>query len=225
MRSLLLAAVLTAAAAAPARAEVACFSGPMAPTSFSNPGGVAGSGGIVVASGRDLPDWRFCAGNRILRGEVTTIAPGLALYHPPPMVPGVDVVLESQDHVVVAQVRRAFAVGAVPPAPELEGVTWAMPISNRTNVTARLSAQVPAHAMLAIVSRVEGGKVVPLAWEPVSRGMALIELYRTPGYCDQTIPQSIEPKAGQTVVVTWVDDTGRLSAPSKPIVIAKATRK
>jgi hypothetical protein len=221
MRALWIAGLL-GVASSPARAEIACFSGPMQPMPF-NGSGVAGSGGVIIGSGEPMPDWRFRAGNRLVRGEVTMVAPGLAVFHPPPMVPGVELHLESLDGTLHVSAARALTAEPLPEPPVVESVVHT--VNNaRVFVTARFARGAPAHAAVAVIERVANGKTTPLAWSGLSPGTASVVLWHTPSYCDQTIPQAIEPKPGETVVVRWVDDYGRLSEASKPITISKAAR-
>ena len=73
-----------------------------------------------------------------------------------------------------------------------------------------------------VVSRVAGDKTEPLAWAMISAGAREVQVWHTPFTCEQIIPSAVEPKAGERVVLTWIDDTGRISEPSKPIVISGA---
>jgi hypothetical protein len=218
-------AIALCAAAAPAHAERLCLQGPMDPTHLASGRNViAGSGGVIVATGEKFPDWRFRSGNKVVRPHVVTVAPGLAIYHPPP-TPGVEVILENLEHDVLAVKKRAFSIEPPPGPPVLESIT-STTAQKRTTVVAKLAANPPETALVAIVSRVEGDKLVPLTWAMVRSKQALAyTLWHTPYTCEQTVTASIQPKVGERVVVTWLDDAGRLSEPSTPIVIAGAALK
>lgn len=208
--------VATLAALAPiAEAKRVCLSGMMRPQIIAAPSAkIAGSGGVIVASGTKLPDWRFRDLNRVVRARVVTIAPGLAIYHPPPLA-ALDVVLENDVHAVVAVTQRALTVDATAAAPRVRSITKA---TSRRAVLTELADSVPEHALIVIVSRVTGDAVVPLAWTRVWKGQPLtIDLWHTPAGCEQTIEGAIEPKVGDKIVLQWVDDAGRLSEPSTAV--------
>jgi hypothetical protein len=220
----LTALAVIAALTAPARAERVCFTGPMQATVISGSrAGVAGSGGVIVAAGQTMPDWRFRDLNRVVRPEVVVIAPGLAIYHPPPTA-GAEVVLENADHQLIARRERAFSIEAAPAAPLVESITTSV-VDRRTYVSATFGGKTPDTAVIAIVSRVERDRTVPLSWVEVGPKVRVVSVWHTPGGCDQIVPTWVEPKAGERVVITWVDDTGRLSEPSKPIVISGASKR
>jgi hypothetical protein len=219
-RALVIAMIL---AAAPAQAEMMCLSGPMSPQPISGARGqVAGSGGVIVASGTALPDWRFRALNRIVRPHVVAIAPGLAIYHPPPL-PGTDVTLEDQNHRAILRAERALTIEEPPPAPQVTSIK-AAPAQERRAVHAQLSEKPPAHAVLVIVSRQRGDQVVPIAWAQIPGNRpTVLDLWHTPGSCEEYVTTWVEPLAGDRVVLSWVDDAGRVSEPSKPITIGKGS--
>ena len=165
-----LALALLAAAAAPAHAKRVCMTGPMPAQPIAGPDNeTAGSGGVIVASGSAMPDWRFRDMNRIVRPEVVTVAPGLAIYHPPPL-PGTDVILEQSDHTIIAHRTRALKIDAPSGPPEIESIVAAPMQGNRRMVTARLARSAPPRALIVVVSRVAGDKTEPLAWAMISAG-------------------------------------------------------
>ena len=210
---------------APARADMACFSGPMEPTLIASAHRrIAGTGGMIVGSRTKLPDWRFRDMNRTVRPRVVQLAPGLAIYHPPPL-PGTDVVLEDLDHGVIARAERALTIGDPPPPPKVESITVTTTGGDRRTVLAALASEPPSEAVVAITSRVEGGKLVPMAWTRLNGQPRAVVLWHTPFGCDETIPTAIEPKPGDKVVITWVDETGRLSEASNTVVVSGAPRR
>ena len=210
---------IVALLAAPAGAEV-CFSGPMAPRPVLGPKPrMSGSGGVIVA-GNMLPDWRFRVLNKIERARVVTLAPGLAIYHPPPL-PGDEVLLEDTDHQLIARVQRVFAIEPPLDPPDVTKIVTST-TGTYTRVTAVLGTKAPSAALVLIVSRVEGARTVPLAWAFTFEGLAEVVLWRTPYGCYDTVSTWVQPKAGERVVLTWVDDAGRLSEPSKPLTISEA---
>jgi hypothetical protein len=217
--------IATLATLAPiAEAKRVCFSGPMRSQIIAAPNAkIAGSGGVIVASGTKLPDWRFRDLNRVVRARIVTIAPGLAIYHPPPLA-GLDVVLENDAHGVIARTQRALTVDAPGGAPRVRSITKATSTS-RLAVMAELADTVPEHTLIIIASRVSGDTLVPLTWTRVWKGQsATVDLWHTPGSCEQTIDTAIEPKVGDKIVLQWVDDAGRISEPSTAVSVAAISR-
>ena len=223
IRTLVLVAVLSPAAVA--EAKPVCFIGPMrTQVVVLQSAQIAGSGGVVVASGTKMPDWRFRVLNRRLRAHVVKIAPGLAVYHPPPLA-GIDVVLENENQRVLVRTERALSVDAVIAAPRVRSVTAVAAVPSYRAVVTELQDKVPAHALVVIASRVSGDQLVPITWARVFPDQNdSIELWRTPGDCQQTIPDATEPRLGEKLVLQWVDDAGRLSEPSEPIVITAGSK-
>ncbi len=208
--------------ASPAHAEMMCLSGPMAPQPIPTARNVvAGSGGVIVASGTQLPDWRFRALNRIVRPHVVLVAPGLAIYHPPPL-PGTDVTLEDQNHRVMMRAERALSIEEPPGAPKVQSIRTAPDSTSRRAVLAQLAEKPPAHAVVVIVSRLRGDARVPIAWASIPGNRPnRLDLWHTPGGCEEYVDSWVEPIAGDRVVLSWVDDAGRVSEPSAPITIGK----
>ncbi len=216
IRALVVVAVLSS----DARAEF-CSGGPLTarPVIGENPR-MAGSGGMIVI-GDTLPDWRFRSINKVVRAHVVTLAPGLAIYHPPPL-PGDIAELENAEHRLMARAQRVFAIEKPLDPPQITKV-----IAQATNLGGNVVASVentPASARIAIISRVDGARTVPLSWSMVNAGQVDIVLWQSPGSCRSYITSWIPPKAGERVVVTWVDDAGRVSEPSKPLTISGPPR-
>lgn len=218
--------VVIAALGSIADAKRACFTGPMRMQIVAGPNGkIAGSGGVIVASGTTLPDWRFRDLNRVVRPRVVMIAPGLAIYHPPPLA-GVDVVLENEAHDVIDRTERALTIDPTAAAPRIRSITKVTNAATQRAVMTNLAEPIPEHTLIVIASRVAGDTLVPLTWVRVSKGeLAGLLLWRTPGGCEQTIESAVEPKLGDKIVLQWVDDAGRISEPSEPSVIADGSKR
>lgn len=223
-RALVVVAML-AALAPNALAKRACFSGPMRPQVIAMPRAkIAGSGGVIVASGSKLPDWRFRDLNRIARPHIVPIAPGLAIYHPPPLA-GIEVVLENETHGVIARTERALKIEPTVAAPHVRSIVSGGAAINQRGVRVDVDDSIPYHAVIAVVSRVSKDALEPLTWVRVRAGTAgSIEVWHPPRACEETIKGAIEPKAGDTLVVQWVDDAGRLSEPSPAVPLTVADR-
>jgi hypothetical protein len=211
------------AAAAPAHAVPRCDTGPIGPlVAHGDRIQIAGSGGVIVASGEALPDWRFRIVNRVVRPIVSKLAPGLAIYHPPRPLAGVDVVLENAHHEVVE--RTELTLGALDPVlspPRVRSVVA------RADLEVAVAVEsLPRTAVAAVISRVDGAKLTPLSWELVRFGDPnSLLLWRNRSTCEGTIAGLIEPKPGMRVVVTWVDELGRVSEPSEPVVITGGSKR
>jgi hypothetical protein len=205
----------------PAHAEMMCESGPMPAQGVGAQTKVAGSGGVIVA-GAKLPDWRFRDVNRVVRPRVTHVAPGLAIYHPPP-VADPEITLEDTDH--AARVRKTRALEADPslPAPTIKRVTFADNRNVRAFVTVELEGTVPKGAVIAVIARVDGEKRIPMSWTHVrADAPTAFQIWHTPFTCEPKIDSLIPPKPGETVEVTWLDSSGRISEPSKAVTIGRA---
>lgn len=222
MRRVLCLALL--AVPVPAHAEMMCESGPMPPQGVLRQTKVAGSGGVIVA-GNTLPDWRFRDLNRSVRPRVTNIAPGLAIYHPPPLADP-DITLEDKDH--AARVRKVRALKADPsiPPPALKRVLFAEDrTSSRAFVTVELSESAPKAAVVAVIVRVDGARRMPLSWTLVrsnGNGVLSLPIWHTPFSCEQHVDTLIQPTPGEIVEVIWLDESGRISEPSNAVTIVRA---
>ena len=209
--------VLVALLATHARAD-RCESGPMSARPLNKPGArIAGSGGIIVG-GDKLPDWRVRVLNKVVRPDVVTLAPGLAIYHPPPM-PGDEIVIEDAQHQLRARATRAFTVDPLLAAPQVASITTTG--GDYALVVAKLASAAPKGARAVIVSKLDGDRVTPLAWTFVWEAADSLQVFRHPGGCSEYVTSWIEPKRGDRVVLAWVDDTGRVSEASSPIVIGE----
>jgi hypothetical protein len=215
IRALVLITVLGALAPI-AEAKRACFSGPMRAQIIALPRAkIAGSGGVIVASGSKLPDWRFRDLNRIVRPHVVKIAPGLAIYHPPPLA-GIEIVLENENHGALLRTERALGIEATAAPPRVRSIT-----KSARAVLTDLEDKVPARAIILFASRISGDGLVPLTWVSVVAGQSVgIDLWHSPGSCEHTIEGWLEPKLGDKIVLQWVDAAGRISEPSTPITVA-----
>ena len=220
-----LAMLTVLATAAPARATPRCDSGPLPPqVVHGDRRQIAGTGGMIVASGDELPDWRFRIVNRLVRPLVVHLAPGLAIYHPPPPLGGIDVVLENVAHEIVDRSELALTLGPPLAAPRVRSITTGK-AGSRDAVLLAVEA-LPETAMVAVLMRVQGSALVPMAWSFVQfREADSITIWHVPMTCEPKIGGLLEPKEGMRVAVFWVDDLGRISEPSKPTVITGGSKR
>ena len=214
---------IVALLAAPADAR-RCFSGPMiARPLIGQKPRMSGAGGMIVV-GDKLPDWRFRVLNRIVRPDVVVLAPGLAIYHPPPL-PGDEVVLEDTEHQLIARASRVFSIEPVLDPPAATGVASTTSGGRWVQVTATFPGKVPPTARVLIASRVDGARTVPIAWAFAGPGSTQVTVWHSPYGCDENITAWVQPKVGERVVLAWVDDAGRVSEPSRPIVISEGPKR
>ena len=210
------------AVSGPAHAEMMCESGPMPPQGVFTQTKVAGSGGVIVA-GNKLPDWQFRDLNRTVRPHVTNVAPGLAIYHPPP-VADPEITLEDTNHAARVRKLRVLKADPLVPPPALKRVVFGEDRSSRRSyVTVELSEGTPKAAVVAVIVRVEGAKRIPLSWTLVrSNGVMTLPIWHTPFTCELHVDSLIPPKLGETVEVMWLDESGRISEPSNAVTIVRA---
>lgn len=219
MRCVIVLALL--ASATPTRAEMRCEDGPLPPQGIGNQTKVAGSGGVIVA-GNTLPDWRFRDVNRIVRARVTTVAPGLAIYHPPPLA---DRAITLEDTAHAARVRTTRVFEADPPlaVPRVRSVTSVGTVTMlRKAVTVEFATAVPEGAVVAVITRVDGAKRVGLSWVEVHEGLSAVPIWHSPRSCETHVESWIQPQPGDVVDVQWIDASGRLSEPSEPVTVVRA---
>lgn len=222
MRAAIVLGVL--ALAAPARAEMVCEGGPLPPQTLDGQIRAAGSGGVIIAA-NELPDWRFRDINRLLRPHVEVVAPGLAIYHPPP-VADPELALEDATQVVRARLPRALVAERPLDPPALKRVVFIHePRAERTMVLAEVTGKVPEGAIGVVVSRVVGAERVAMAWNTVRTGAADFALWHSPTVCQPRVASLIMPTVGETVEIRWLDASGRLSEPSRTLTVARAPAK
>lgn len=221
MRAALVFGVLALATPTRARAEMVCEGGPMV-AHVASQQQVAGSGGVIVA-GNKLPSWKFRDLNRRLDPIVEVIAPGLALYHPPP-VADPTLVLESADQQVLTRVPRALRAAPPLAPPAVQRIE-----SNedrrfkRASVTVELARKSPPGVVAAIATLVSGEQRTPLAWTYVRGEVPSLIIWHTPHTCEAFVETMIQPLPGQIVEIRWVDASGRLSEPGNPVKVERGS--
>ncbi len=222
MRAAIVLGVL--ALAAPARAEMVCEGGPLLPQVMPGQLRAAGSGGVIVTAS-ELPDWRFRDVNRVLRPQVEVIAPGLAIYHPPP-VADPELALVDAEHLVRLRMPRALVATAPldPPAVQRVVVTRE-PRGERIQVVVEMSGKVPVGAIGAVISRVSGAQRTAMSWASVRAGSESFPVWHTPYVCEQRVASLVTPEVGQTVEIRWLDASGRVSEPGTALTIGRAAGK
>jgi hypothetical protein len=167
------------------------------------------------------PKWRFRSEHHVLAPTIEQLAPGLSVYKLP--VTGDSLVLETEDHIAVVVVSRSpdrDAARLPPPMPTQ--ISFAMSEGFRftqMRVTVTLVAPAPRHATAMIAYRVDDERRTAISWGPVVAGAKQIPVFSSRNMCVPGAPGEDAARAGSHVVVAWVDESGRLSAPSRELVV------
>jgi hypothetical protein len=88
------------------------------------------------------------------------------------------------------------------------------------NVRARLR-RAPPPGTFGIIVENNG---TPVLFAQTQEGSRDVMLFATPGRCGVAIPGAQPPSAGDRIVLRYVDVTGRISEPSRPIRVTRAPR-
>ena len=186
-------------------------------------------GGIVVATTGtgsadkgELPasqtSWKLRVGKTISDAVITTLAPGLVLYGPPPGAKGSGDLVTSKTK-VLARWRRTNAKRAALDAPAVKAIKHLANLTTRMSqdTLVELDGKVPATAIAMILVDSKG---TPLTWGVANPGISAVRVY-SHGHCDVS-NGTLPPTVGDAVTLVWVDKAGRLSASSKPTTITAA---
>jgi hypothetical protein len=170
--------------------------------------------------------WRF-KGNA---GEPTfvSLAPGLAVVKLPKDASGRTISGELFDgKTALVAVKATDKLTPILPAPSVQSIVEPQRVSRRVRerVTVKLDSQ-PAGA-IAVVLAEPGKNGKPRSYGLIPNlpggGKTSIEVDAYAHHECQALPNGTVPsKPGDLVVVMFVDELGRLSAPSKPFKIAAA---
>jgi hypothetical protein len=169
-------------------------------------GSALGSGDVTVQRG-----WRF----RGIKASPTidVLAPGLAVYR----LPAGDgsIVLEDDKQAAVATVTPTKEKRARLAAPKVKAITFQHPVSRRVmdQVVVELDGEPPAEAAALVIADAKGA---PRSWGRVS-GRS-VTAYASHS-CIALPNGTVMSKAGDQVVVYFVDNVGRKSDPTKPIAV------
>ena len=185
---------------------------------------VPGDGGIVVAAVTDRqgtlspgdeavhPGWRLRVGGDLIKPPIEVVAPGLAIYRVA-VANAFKVELETDKHEVVGTVRPARGSGDPLAAPQLKRA-WFEPNTSRHG-TERVGVELDGAALpTAIALVIADAKGTPRSWT-LAGGQTLYPY--TSASCVALPNGTVATKAGDTIIVFWVDSGGRRSPASKPI--------
>jgi hypothetical protein len=199
---------------------------------------IAAGGGILVGSQTSFgsnavgaedainKSWRFSDGTKQHEPVLVTLAPGLVVYQPPKGVTGALTLVDGKTE------HAKFEVTADAPvllaAPDLKSVVRTeVPVrygGSRFEVTARFKAAAPKGTIAVVVFAVTKRGNVARSWASIGEGATTGQVAGTAGRCDPGVPGEVISKVGEKVVLAWVDAHGRLSAPSKPVVVKRGIK-
>lgn len=208
----------------PAAADADCAMMGLQPKILTTPDAVlAADGGIVVGAeavvqGGSLADgdvavqpaWRFVVPKGTLAPQIDVLAPGLAVYRASYEL----LELVDGDGKALAKAKRSMKRDKLP-APKVKSIKWDAPMSRRQiqRVEVTLDGPPPAGAIALVLADAKGKSK---SWGTVAGTVFYPYLSRD---C-LTLPNGTVPsKKGDKVTLVWIDDSGRKSAFTKPLVI------
>jgi hypothetical protein len=159
------------------------------------------------------PTWRFRGG---AKPTIVSLAPGLALMKPPAISGNVELVDDSQRFLIAGLATTTKR--KLLDAPKLKSAVYEERGGRRSyeQVTLELADPAPAGVLAIVLLDDKGAK----SWRLITPSSTTVAGY-SQGGCTP-LPNGTRPsKTGDTVRVAFVDDGGRLSAPSAPIKISK----
>jgi hypothetical protein len=191
---------------------------------------VGSEGGIVVG---ELPvlepetkpnpsraGWKVRTKSKQTAAKESVIAPGLVVYHP---LAGV-----AQYELLDARGKSAASatVSAKLPdlldAPRIRAVRSGMvgPRHPSFVVDVELEGRSPKGVIALVLQKAKGR---PISWGRASSGMTNVKVYDTHGGCVTVFSEGSDmAQPDERVVAFWVDETGRRSRVSPPILVEKA---
>jgi hypothetical protein len=196
---------------------------------------IAGGGGVLVGVATEFggtmsgaengvnPSWRFTDGSKEVTPILVTLAPGLVVYQAPAGVTGALSLVDGKTSLV--KVKVTTDKGDLLGAPNVSAVKLAKIPEPRGGFHLQLNATfkkaAPEGAVAVVVLGVTKKKSVGRSWARVT-GDLQQQVAGTSGRCDPGIEGEIVSKAGDKVVLAWVDASGRLGKPSKPLAVSNA---
>lgn len=221
----LIALASLAAASTPVAARCARMN--QQPVVFTAETVVTADGGIVVGTREvqwDQKDkgeavqksWRLRAGGRVLTPSIDVIAPGLAVYRLPAKLAAA-VLVDGKK--VVAKVKLADKLATID-APKVVSIVHTQRMGRRSSVdvVVNLDGTAPP-GVVALV-------LVDATGKARSWGEAMYHEERIPVFnqssCGVLPNGTVASVPGDEVTLFWVDMAGRVSPPSKPVVITGA---
>jgi hypothetical protein len=230
VRTTLIFAALLASLATPAAARAECAVAGLVPAVLSRTTTeLPDDGGIVVGAfsqGGNLPSgevavqpsWRLAVGKTQITPKVDVIAPGLAVYRG--LGRAGDVALVDGKGKELAKVRATSGKRPALAAPAVKTLSFEQTQHRRSSTKiAAAFDEIPPSAVALVIAD-EKGK--PRSWGATSRaGKGTV--YPLDIASCAALPNGTEmTKAGDKVTLFWVDDAGRVSPATRPIVVTAA---
>lgn len=219
--SLVPAPVVHAGCAVPQRHPVVVNDGVRAP----NDGGVVVATSNAYLPGSDdngeamQPTWVFTHDGTKDKPVAVALAPGLVVYQLPPGVTDADLSDGTAARAHIVAFDTAAKPLAAPAVKTVSHKTWSSPRGSGGLTTVTLSDDLPASAVAMILRDARTKKAMTYGLvEPADARSVVVY---TQGRCAALPNGTVAPRAGQRVVVQWVDSFGRISGTSKPLTIAK----
>lgn len=168
--------------------------------------------------------WKFREKKKLVRAQMTMLAPGLAVYSPKlPRNKKHTVTLTGDKgkklgtFTIAKQVRKSAGL-----APDVTSVTRTESQGYRgtdVELTAHLGTALSTNAYGLIVYDAKG---TALSWRRVDDPTATdIVVYASPGHCGVEPPGMSAAAVGDQVTFAWVDKYGQLSATSAALAVTK----
>ena len=180
----------------------------------------------VQISGADTalnPTWRFGDGSKELVPVLVTLAPGLVVYRPPAGMTGALTLKDGKAEIAKLTVTADKPAALAAPEPHSLVLNKVAERYGgfRLQIDAKLKTAVPAGAVAIVVLAVTKKGNVPRSWVRVEANATDAQVAGSSGRCDPGVPGEIMSKAGDKVVLAYVDAYGRLSKPSRPVNIKR----
>jgi hypothetical protein len=189
-------------------------------------------GGLLVATATDhrkpdegeaaQPAWRLRDGTKVSKPAIVTLAPGLVVYR----LPAGMVAAELHDGTIARATFSSMSAAdaaklaplAAPAATRIATTTVSGTRGSSTTTIVSLTAPAPANALALVLYDAKTKR--PLSYGLVVAGATEVNVHAQ-GRCS-ALPNGTSIARPKTrAFVRWVDAHGRLSAPTKAIVVAK----
>lgn len=178
-------------------------------------------GGIVIANPRQVP-WEFVEGTKRARARVTVIAPGLVVVAP--KSPDTELDLEDGKRNKALRVKFMFQVTDDMPVDSAPRVTALVQTKRtqvmRSDVVVVTLAETPPAGTIALLVRAANSKTtVARSWIGVTDIKATqLDVYRR-DRCRMQPVGTVGTKAGDKVLLAWLDSAGHVSLWTSPIEV------
>lgn len=208
----------------PAHAAADCALVGLVPKVLTKPDAtLAADGGIVVGAVPEdrgplddgdvvvQPAWKFVVPKGTITPAITALAPGLAVYRASTDT----LVLQNAKAETLAKATRTSETPAKLAAPAVKSIKYDAPLSRRSIQRVEVTlAGTPPPGVIALV--LADAKGTPRSWGPAVGGVFYPYLQRD---CLVLPNGTVPSKKGDKVTLFWVDEHGRTSAVTKPLVI------